>query len=176
MRKLIYHIAASLDGFIAHTDGSFDGFSWDDRVVGDFLKSITEDYDTVLMGRHTYDVGLKEGKTSPYPHMAQYLCSRSLKDSPDPEVTLVSQDLVSLVSELKEQDRNKNIWLCGGGQIATQLLEAGLIDQVILKLNPILLGAGIPLFHGDVGLQQFTLQRSKVYGCGVLLLRYDLQL
>ena len=74
MRGITYYVASSLDGFIAHEDGSFDGFAWDDEVVSDFLADL-KSFETVLMGRKTYEVGLKEGKTSPYPAMRQVLFS-----------------------------------------------------------------------------------------------------
>ena len=80
MRELIYYVATSLDGFIARKDGSFDDFDWDE-VVSDFLSDL-ENFGTVLMGRKTYEVGLREGKTSPYPNMRQILFSRTMKASP----------------------------------------------------------------------------------------------
>ncbi|MBN8564978.1 MAG: hypothetical protein J0L70_31185 [Leptolyngbya sp. UWPOB_LEPTO1] len=62
------------------------------------------------MGRRTYEVGLKEGITSPYPHLKQYVVSRSLKESPDPAVELVSSDEIALIQMLK-QHSGKDIWL-----------------------------------------------------------------
>lgn len=172
MKRLKYYLAATLDGFIAHADGSFDGFAWDEAVVADFFASY-ENFDVVLMGRKTYEVGLKDGKTSPYPTLRQYVYSRSLPHSPDPAVTLVKHDAIAHVAALK-QETGKDIWLCGGANLASQLLAAHLIDEVILKLNPVVFGAGKPLF--EAGIPQTALQFrevSKIYDCGILLLHYD---
>jgi dihydrofolate reductase len=102
-------------------------------------------FDTVLMGRKTYDVGFKAGVTNPYPHLQQYLFSKSLKVSPDEQVTLVLEDTVQFVEQLKQLP-GKGIWLCGGANLASSLFAAGLIDRLILKVNPFLMGEGIPLF------------------------------
>jgi len=128
MTELVYYVASTLDGFIAHEDGSFDGFEWDDDVVSDFLSD-QESFGTVLMGRKTYDVGLKEGVTSPYPAMRQVVFSRTLQGSPDPAVELVQGDIPEFVKVLKASS-DRPIWLCGGAQIASTLMNAGLIDEL----------------------------------------------
>ncbi|TQV70668.1 dihydrofolate reductase [Exilibacterium tricleocarpae] len=171
MSALVYYVAASLDGFIAHEDGSFDGFQWDDEVVSDFLADV-ENFGTVLMGRKTYEVGLKEGKTSPYPTMRQILFSRTMESSPDEAVELVQGDIAHFVRELKAEASHP-IWLCGGADIATTLLQAGLIDSVVVKLNPVLFGSGVPLvsvISEQVGL---NLKKAKQYKCGIVFLTYS---
>src|SRR5687768_12552033 len=163
MRKLIYYVACTVDRFIARKDGSFDFFLTEGPHLADLVDSFPEmvpghlragigmtranqRFDTVLMGRATYEVGLREGVTSPYPHLQQYLFSRSITESPSPEVELVSEDALTAVKELKRKP-GKAIWLCEGGQLAATLFSE--IDELILKVNPILLGQGIPLFAGD---------------------------
>jgi dihydrofolate reductase len=120
MRTLMYYVACSVDGFIAHKDGTFEGFLPEGEHVQDFLDSY-EWFDVVLMGRKTYDVGLKEGVTNPYPTLESYVFSRSMKESPDPVVTLVSGNLVEVVRDLRSQD-GKAIWLCGGADLAPSSL------------------------------------------------------
>lgn len=173
MRDLVYLIATTLDGFIARPDGSFHEFPWDNDFGGHLLRSWPETFpahlrqddtpnqrfDTVLMGRATYDVGFREGITSPYPTMRQYLFSRSLSRSPDDSVTLVSSDAVEQVRALKAEE-GKSIWLCGGAKLAGDLQAAGLIDEIVLKVNPIVFGRGIPLFAGDV--EAAALERTDV--------------
>ncbi len=171
--QLTYYVATSLDGFIAEKDGSFDGFEWDDEVVKDFFSDL-ENFGTVLMGRKTYDVGLREGKTSPYPAMRQILFSRTMTTSPDPAVELVQEEMPNFVRELK-QVSDKPIWLCGGANIASTLMKAGLIDRVVIKLNPVVFGAGIPLFEEAIDLCKLTLQDTKVYRCGIVLLSYTVK-
>ena len=170
MADLIYHVASTLDGFIAHEDGSFDGFAWDDAVVSDFFADL-ERFGTVLMGRRTYDVGLKAGKTSPYPSMRQVVFSRTL-ESPDAAVEVVSGDLVAFTRALKAE-ADAPVWLCGGGEIAATLFAAGLVDRVVVKLNPVVFGSGIPLFGPEVDTTALTLTDAKVYEGGTVLLHYD---
>ncbi|OKH53765.1 hypothetical protein NIES2101_09950 [Calothrix sp. HK-06] len=61
------------------------------------------------MGRKTYEVGLKDGISNPYPQMRQYVFSHTLKESPDNNVELVSDNAVDVVKELKQQP-GKNFW------------------------------------------------------------------
>ena len=164
MRELKYYVACTVDRFIAREDGSFDFFLAEGEHMAALIRLFPETFpghlrdalgvraanrcfDTVLMGRRTYWVGVNLGVTSPYPHMKQYLFSSTLKESPDKNVQLVSGDALAFVRKLKKQP-GKNIWLCGGGELATTLFPE--IDEIILKVNPILLGSGIPLFSGDV--------------------------
>jgi dihydrofolate reductase len=186
MRKLIYYVACTVDGFIAREDGSFDCFPSEGEHFADLLKEFPETipahlrdvfgvhaenrhFDAVLMGRKTYEVGLEAGVTSPYPQMKQYLFSRSMKVSPDKTVALVSGDAVAKVEELKRQD-GKDIWLCGGGELARQLFVE--IDELILKVNPVLIGRGIPLFRGEVKATALEVVESKGYRNGFRIVHY----
>lgn len=188
MRELIYYIAISLDGFIAHEDGSFGGFPWDEAFIAELGRRFPETipthlramlgvegdnqvFDTVLMGRKTYEVGLKEGITSPYGTLKQYVFSRTLGTSPDEHVTLVADEAVEVVRALKAEAGHA-IWLCGGAHLAATLLAEGLIDTLILKLNPVLFGTGIPLFDGSVPLTALDLTDSTAFPSGHMLLHY----
>lgn len=188
MREITYYVACSVDGFIAHTDGSHAGFSQDSEYFADLFATFPETvpshlrdamgihaenkwFDVVLMGRKTYEIGLKDGIASPYSHMKQYLFSRSIKVSPDPNVELVTEDAIELVMGLKGES-GKGIWLCGGANLATTLFTNQLIDRLILKVNPFLMGAGIPLFAGAIEQTALKLTNRKIYDNGVLLLDY----
>ena len=170
MSELVYYVASTLDGFIAHQDGSFDGFEWDDEVVADFIADQST-FDTVIMGRKTYEVGLNAGKTSPYPGMRQIVFSRTLKSSPDKAVELANGNLIPTVSALKEEDGG-SIWLCGGSELATPLLQANLIDKIIIKLNPVVFGSGIPLLNAMERYASLHLEETKTYKCGIVFLTY----
>ena len=172
MRALIYHVATSADGFIARPNGSFEDFPFDAEVVEDFFAAIGE-FGSVLMGRKTYEVGLAEGKTNPYPGLESLVFSRTLPTSPDPAVRLISNGAVEVVRELKERE-GKAIWLCGGADLAGQLCAAGLVDELVVKLNPLLLGSGIPLFSTVVEPTRLELLEHKAYTGGTLRLRYRL--
>ena len=171
MRRLRYHVATTVDGFIGHEDGSVDGFVMEGDHATEFLESLKNDYDVVLMGRKTYEFGLRLGVTDPYPWLEQYVVSRTMERSPDPNVELVSEDVIDFVRDLKEEP-GKGIYLCGGADLAATLLAEELIDEIILKVNPVLFGSGIPLFSAVV--EQAVLERvdAKSYDNGVLLLRY----
>ncbi|MCU0549975.1 MAG: dihydrofolate reductase family protein [Leptolyngbya sp. Prado105] len=188
MRELTYYVACSVDGFIAHTDGSHDGFSQDGEYLADLFSSFPEtvpshlrdvmgvhsenkSFDIVLMGRKTYEIGLRDGVTSPYSHMKQYVFSRTMQNSLDEGVRLVSENAIELVTALKNET-GKSIWLCGGANLAATLFENCLVDQLILKINPFLMGSGIPLFSEAIQQSALELTNSKIYGNGVVMLYY----
>jgi dihydrofolate reductase len=171
MRKVKYHVATTVDGFIGHEDGSVDGFVMEGDHATEFLESLQNDYDVVLMGRKTYEFGLRLGVTDPYPWLEQYVFSRTMEKSPDPNVYLVSQDVVGFVRDLKEKV-GKDIYLCGGANLAATLFAEGLIDEIVLKVNPVLFGSGIPLLSRVVEQTALKLTGAKSYDNGVVLLRY----
>ncbi|MDY7095966.1 MAG: dihydrofolate reductase family protein [Acidobacteriota bacterium] len=187
MRNLVYYIATTLDGFIARPDGSFDDFPWDDEFIRwlqeiypetfpapmrpDATRAENQAFDAVLMGRRTYEVGVRQDLTSPYPTLDQFVLSSTMEQSPDPAVTLVSEDVASFVADLKATP-GKDIWLCGGSVLATSLFEAQLVDRVILKLNPVLFGEGIPLLDRRLATVTLTLESSRVFAGGHVLLDY----
>ncbi|MGC1307771.1 MAG: dihydrofolate reductase family protein [Phormidesmis sp.] len=189
MRKLTYYVACSVDGFIAHTDGSHDGFSQDSAYFADLFATFPETvpshlraamginaenqwFDVVLMGRKTYEIGMKDGVTSPYSHLKQFLFSRSLEESPDKNVELISDNAVELITALK-RERGKGLWLCGGANLAADLFAHRLIDRLILKINPFIMGSGIPLFSGTIQQTSLKLIDSKIYQNGVSMLYYS---
>jgi dihydrofolate reductase len=190
MRELKYYVACTVDRFIAAEDGSFDAF----LTEGEHLQDLFNDYpetvpahlqeivgvqgrtnrvfDTVLMGRKTYEVGSRLGITSPYPQMKQYIFSRTMKESPDPAVELVPSDELAMVKRIK-QGVGRDIWLCGGGALAAALFTE--IDELILKVNPVVLGAGIPLFADRVPQTALELAGTRAYANGFALMRYRLR-
>ena len=189
MRRLTYLVACTVDRFIALEDGSFDCFLMEGPHIDDLVSSFPDTipghlrealgvengnkrFDTVLMGRGTYEVGLGEGVTSPYPHLRQFVFSRQMETSLHEDVTLVSTDPLGFVRELKKED-GMDIWLCGGGKLASALLLE--IDMIILKVHPVLIGAGIPLFHGPYTQESLSLTALKTYDNGVALMQYELK-
>jgi len=188
MRPVVYFVAITLDGFIAREDGSFDAFPWDQEYGEELFASFPETipvhvrgaghdrsenrwFDTVLMGRETYEVGLREDISSPYPTLDQYVFSSTMSASPHEDVTLVRDRAADVVKALRSES-GKGIWLCGGAHLATSLLSGGLIDEMILKINPVVFGRGIPLFRRPVTPVRWTLSQSKVFASGHVRLHY----
>lgn len=170
MRSVKYHVAVTLDGFLAHADGSFEGFTMAGDHADEYLASLAS-YGAVLMGRRTYEAGLKCGVTDPYPALDSYVFSRTLQKSPSPRVQIIADDAATVVQRLKQQ-AGRDLYLCGGGELASTLFAAGLIDEVLLKVNPVLLGAGIAIAPRLGHRVALDLLSTKVYKNGVLLLRY----
>ena len=170
MRELAYHVATSVDGYLAKPDHSFDCFAMEGDHVTDFIESL-KGYDTVVMGRRTYEVGLKAGVDDPYPWMDTWVFGRSMKEAPSPRVQLVADDAAAAVRRLKERD-GPPIYLCGGGAFAASLFEADLIDVVRVKVNPIVLGDGVPFAPGLRAVRGLALESTHRYESGVVLLSY----
>lgn len=171
MSSLTYHVGISLDGFIAHPDHRVDGFLMTGPHVDDFVASFA-DHDTVVMGRRTYEMGLAHGVTSPFPMLRQVVVSSTLGQSPDPAVEVMAGDgLATLRAAVAASQRG--VWLCGGGALAGAALAAGLIDRVIVKLYPVVFGAGVPMFGGVATQRALVLRDERTYANGVRRLRYD---
>lgn len=174
MRSIVYDFALTVDGFICREDGSADGFIPDGDHLTDYLARL-EQYGTVIMGRKTYEFGyefgLRPGDRA-YPHMDHYIFSDSLQLDSD-QVNVVGRNNIDLVRKLKTAPGN-DIYLCGGGVFAGMLLEHNLIDQLVIKLNPILFGQGRRPFSQGTDSTTLSLVDSKAYDNGVSLLRYDI--
>ncbi|MFG3708720.1 dihydrofolate reductase family protein [Micromonospora sp. NPDC047670] len=186
MRKLTYYIAATLDGFIAGPDGQFDFFPIDPdlaaamnaeqpetvptrfRSLAGLADAENRRFDTVLMGRGTYEPEYKKGITSPYAHLRQYVFAHT-DTAWDPQVEVVDGDPVAFVRRLKQQP-GKDIWLCGGGRLAGQLSIE--IDELTIKRYPLVIGAGIPLFAGPFTPTGFALAETRTFASGATVTTY----
>jgi dihydrofolate reductase len=170
VRKITFGGANSLDNYLARPDHAVDWLLWCDEaaaVMTDYWKTI----DTVLMGRKTYEVAVQSGQGGGgYPGIATYIFSRTLPEAPA-GVTLVRDDAVEFVRDLKQQG-GKDICLMGGGELARPLFEAGLIDEIGFNIHPVLLGAGVPLFH-PMGRQiDLELKKCRAFKNGCVYVTY----
>ncbi|MBS2011757.1 MAG: dihydrofolate reductase family protein [Deltaproteobacteria bacterium] len=170
MQRVIYLVATTIDGRIARPDGSFDIFLNEGDHVADYQAAL-HTFDCVVMGRSTYEVGLRLGVTNPYPWLETYVVSRTMSESPDPAVTLVKDDPVGLVRTLKERP-GRGVYVCGGGRLASALLEGGVVDEIVLKQNPVIAGVGIPVFADMERSTRLELADCKVHASGVVVIRY----
>ena len=129
------------------------------------------------MGRNTYEFGykfgLKPGERA-YPHMEHLIFSNSLQfKSPENAVKVIKPE-IETIKDIKGK-KGSDIYLCGGGQFAGWLLEHGMIDQLIIKLNPIILSEGIPLFGPSKRKVSLELIESKTYSYGLQLIHYNMK-
>jgi len=191
VRKLVYYVAVTLDGFIAGPDrGDPSGESYFplhpdliEFIATEFPETLPDParralgidapnthFDTVLEGRATYEVGLAAGLTDAYPHLRHLVFSTTLRESPDPAVELVSTDALERVRALKAED-GLDIWLLGGGKLASALLPE--IDRLILKQNPAVIGAGVPMFDGPFQPHLFRPTDLRQLESGIRVMGFD---
>jgi len=147
MKEIIYYVASSLDGFIAGKNDDISLFMSQGEGVEKYVADLAR-FETVIMGRRTYEFGyqfgLKPGQPA-YPHMEHFIFSNTLKFETSSNKVHLETTSLERINEIKEKSTT-DVYLCGGGEFAGWLLENGLIDQLKLKLNPIILGEGIRLF------------------------------
>lgn len=193
MRKLVYYVATTIDGFIAGPDGGDpsgpDGFftpseGYVEHMVAEYPETLPvfardalgitgegKRFDTVVEGRRSYEIGLAVGVTNAYSHLRHLVFSRTMTDSPDPGVELVGTDPVAKIQELK-QGSGLDIWLVGGAELAGVLLPE--IDELVVKMSPVAIGAGIPLFGRQAAFDpvHFGLVDSTILPGGAAFLTY----
>ena len=168
MRRVLYRVAASLDGYIAGPRGEVDWIVHDPAV--DFAK-VYEQVDTVLLGRRTYELTRQPG-APPWPQGWRiYVFSRTLVPEEHPGVTVVRVDAGPRVAALRAAP-GRDIWLFGGGSLFRSLLAARQVDLVEVLLVPVLLGDGIPLLEKGAPPTALALEEVERYPSGLLGLRY----
>jgi dihydrofolate reductase len=193
LRRLVYFVSVTLDGFIAGPDGgdpsreSYIPVHEDllDFIAGEFPETLPDParramgiggpgnrFDTVLEGRSSYEVGLASGITNAYPHLRHLVFSTTMRESPDPAVELVAADPAETARGLKAED-GVDIWIVGGGKLAHALLPE--IDRLILKQHASVIGSGIPMFDGPFDPHLFRPTELRQLDSGVRILSFDRQ-
>ncbi len=176
MRKIVYYVASSIDGFISGLNDDISGFVASGDGVDRYLSDLAN-YDTVIMGRSTYEFGYKYGLQPgqpAYPHMKHYIFSDNLKlENPSPQVQVKKLDINEIESLQKQA--GTDIYLCGGGQLASWLLDNQKIDLLKLKLNPLILGEGIKLFGNSVKKYTLQLLDTTKYENGLQIMTYQIK-
>lgn len=174
MRKIIYYVASSLDGYIAGKNEDISLFAASGDGVDQYRQDLLK-FDTVIMGRKTYEFGyqygLKAGQKA-YPNMRHYIFSDTLILENANEGVYVEKLDLSRIDALKAAT-GTDIYLCGGGEFAGWLLDHGKIDVLKLKLNPVILGSGTTLFGKSTTAGKLKLTNTITYEDGLQILTYD---
>jgi dihydrofolate reductase len=167
-RRLRYQVAASLDGFIARENGDYDWIVGDPAI--DF-NALYAEFDTVVMGRKTFQVGESQG-VSGVPGKENIVFSRTLPAGEREGVRVTGEDPATVVRALKAK-AGRDIWLFGGGELFRVLLDAGLVDTVEIAVMPVLLGSGIPLLPRGASITLALADTKVLPRSGIVVLSYS---
>lgn len=175
MRPVLLNLTTSLDGFIADRD---DGIDWiqappeaPEAIPADYLD-LMESVDTLVMGRATYELSLRiPGGVDVFGGKSVHVITSRSDLVPREGVAFVNRDPVSFVQELKHAVGG-TIWLFGGGRLATALVSAGLVDDYLIVVQPVLLGDGVRLWQDGLVPQALELSYCRQWPGGLVELRY----
>ena len=186
MRNLIFFMHTSLDGFVAGPKGEMNWIKIDEEMF-DFVGTMTDNSDTALYGRVTYEMmqsywpkasELPNASKHDKEHSAWYnkvnkvVLSKTMNENGLENTTVIGDHLVENIQRIKGQE-GKNILIFGSPRASQSLLGLGLIDEFWLFINPILLGKGMPLFNGITETTNLKLIESKTFASGVIALHYS---
>lgn len=171
MNNVIYMFAMSLDGFIARPDGSFD---WLDDFPADaefdfpaFEASITG----LVMGRATYDAARRQAEW-PYSRWPVLVATHRPPAHLPERAETIDGSPADMLARLRKMGAAGRIWMFGGGALARQFMEAGLLDRVEIGIIPVVLGSGIPAFGGAQPDRWLDLEFAKALNNGAIHARY----
>jgi dihydrofolate reductase len=171
MSRLVrYQVAVSLDGFIAGPSGEYDWIVMDPAI--DFA-ALYKEFDTVIMGRKTYELTTAQGGHGAMPGMEVVVFSQTLHPATYPGVRILNDEPRDVVKALKAR-RGRDIWLFGGGEMFRSLLTAGVVDTVEVAVMPVLLGSGIPLLPPGATAKLKLADQKTLPGSGIVVLSYSI--
>lgn len=171
MSKVRYIVAMSLDGFIAGPNGEADWILMDPDIN---FAELWAQFDTLLMGRKTYDAAKSRLGEAFMQGMKTVVVSRTLRPADHPNLTVLSNLTRDHMQSLRTQSM-KDIWLMGGGELFRSMLAMHEVDTVEVSTMPVLLGEGVPLLLPPAQRTTLKLSGHKIYRSGIVSLVYDVQ-
>ncbi len=174
--KTQYYTATTLDGFIADPNDSLDWLFPLGDISDTSYETFIRDVGALVMGSTTYEWVLRHlaetNEKWPYQQPAWVLTTRSLSTPPDADVRFARGDVVPLHREMAEVAAGKNIWIVGGGDVAGQFYDAGLLDEIHVQIGSVTLGAGKPLLPRKITSPPLELVSTRAVGSGLAELVY----
>jgi dihydrofolate reductase len=183
-----YYAAATLDGYIADPDdglgwlfgyeGSYDGEGAEPGPMseGGAYEAFYGEVGALVSGSVTYEFVLDHlGEGRPWPYAGKpywVLSSRDLAEPEGEDVRVAAGPVAELHAEMVESAGGKNLWLVGGGNVASQFADEGLLDEVHVTVVPVLLGAGKRLFDHPPPGGPLELTATRAFATGMVELRY----
>jgi dihydrofolate reductase len=179
MARTIYFAAATLDGYIATEDDGIDwltGFEPNYEGSGDEVTGSIDDFientGALVMGSSTYEFIL--GHDWPYADRPSWvLTSRELQVADGADIRFHSGPVADVHAEMIEAAGDRHLWVVGGGPVASELVDAGQLDELWVTIVPIVLGAGKPLFSKPID-RAMRLLGTRTMATGMFELRYAL--
>lgn len=179
--KTQYYAAASLDGFIATEDDSLDWLFPLGEVSETSYPEFISGVGALAMGattyewmlRHADEVAAEAGSPWPYSQPAWVFSHRTLPSVPGADIRFAQGDVRPVYEEMARAAGSKNIWIVGGGELAGQFLDAGLLDEIIVQVGSVTLGKGKPLLPRRVVDPPLRLLSAQAFGSGFAELRYQ---
>ena len=179
MAKTQYFCAATLDGFIADSDDQIEwltgfesGYQGEGEKVLDAIDSYIEGVGALVMGSSTYEYIL--GHDWPYGERPTWvLTSRELPPTEGADIRFHNGPVADIHDEMVAAAGDRDLWVVGGGPVASDLVDAGLLDELLLTVVPVVLGSGKPLFSRPIG-RGMTLLGSRPFANGMIELRFSL--
>jgi dihydrofolate reductase len=173
MRKLIYAVAASLDGYLARRDGAIDWLPVSRAKEDDGRAKFIAGVDTLVIGRKSYEQMLSRGPWT-FGTRACYVRSRRWTGQRDVHAEFTALGAAALLRRIRRRP-GRNIWLVGGGESAHGFLAAGLVDEFVVTFVPVLLGEGLPLFLPHPAETKLVLRGTRIISDGLVQLRYTVR-
>jgi dihydrofolate reductase len=175
MRKIIVHIAASADGYIARPDGDLEWLTSRPPPKGFYgMNAFMQSIDTKILGRKTYEASLRLGAKFGGKERNVVFSRHPQPADVPPGVRFTDEPIAPFAKRIKAE-AGRDIWLMGGGDVIASFLDASAIDEFVLSVVPVFIGDGIPLLARRHRHLPLTLRSTERFADGLVQLRYEIR-